>query len=167
MKMSSDGVQGPGRLSLGKRFWGHPLKPSSLAIFRGGRIEVKGNFAFHRGADVRVGKGAVLKLGSGYAADNVHIDCFDDISIGDGVAIAKDVTIMDTDHHHITGKPMTAPVRIGNRCWIGHGATILKGVTIGDGAVIGAQAVVTRDVPAGVAAVGRPAHPVGPVEWRL
>ena len=34
------------------------------------------------------------------------------------------------------------------------------GVTIGDNAVVGAGAVVTRDVPADVVAVGNPARPV-------
>ena len=34
--------------------------------------------------------------------------------------------------------------------------TILGGVTIGEGAVIGAGSVVTRDIPAGVIAVGNP-----------
>lgn len=34
--------------------------------------------------------------------------------------------------------------------------TVCGGVTIGDGAVIGAGRVVTRDIPAGVAAAGSP-----------
>lgn len=38
--------------------------------------------------------------------------------------------------------------------------TILGGVTIGEGAVIGAGSVVTRDIPAGVIAVGNPCHPL-------
>ena len=34
---------------------------------------------------------------------------------------------------------------------------ILPGITIGDGATVGANAVVTRDVPAGVLVAGVPA----------
>lgn len=48
------------------------------------------------------------------------------------------------------------PVRIGNNVWIGAGAVILPGITIGDDSVIGAGSVVTKDIPAGVVAVGNP-----------
>jgi maltose O-acetyltransferase len=36
----------------------------------------------------------------------------------------------------------------------------LRGVTVGDNAVIGASAVVTKEVPAGVVAIGIPARAV-------
>jgi galactoside O-acetyltransferase len=53
-----------------------------------------------------------------------------------------------------------APVTIGNKCWIGFGASILKGVTVGEGAVIGACAVVTRDVPPFTVVAGNPAQEI-------
>ena len=40
----------------------------------------------------------------------------------------------------------------------GGGAIVCPGVTIGDDTVVGAGAVVTRDLPAGVVAVGKPAR---------
>ncbi|GGZ92193.1 hypothetical protein GCM10010389_33490 [Streptomyces echinoruber] len=51
------------------------------------------------------------------------------------------------------------PVTLGDNIWIG-GAVVLPGVTVGDDSVIGAGAVVTKDVPAGVVAVGNPARVV-------
>ena len=52
------------------------------------------------------------------------------------------------------------PVTIGSNVWIGGSVTITPGVTIGDDSIIGAGSVVTRDIPAGVVAVGNPCRPV-------
>lgn len=51
-------------------------------------------------------------------------------------------------------------ISIGHDTWIGHGAVIMPGVSIGHGAIIGSNAVVTRDVPDFVIAVGVPAKPI-------
>ena len=53
-----------------------------------------------------------------------------------------------------------APIAIGDNVWLGGGTIVLPGVTIGDDSVIGAGAVVTKDVPADVLAVGNPARVV-------
>jgi maltose O-acetyltransferase len=53
-------------------------------------------------------------------------------------------------------RELGAEVTIGSDVWVGGGAIILPGVTIGDRAVIGAGSVVTKDIPAGVIAVGNP-----------
>jgi serine O-acetyltransferase len=45
---------------------------------------------------------------------------------------------------------------------LGSGAQILGPITIGEGARVGANSVVTKDLPAGVTAVGIPAHVVMP-----
>lgn len=45
---------------------------------------------------------------------------------------------------------------IGNNVWLGGGVIVCPGVTIGDNSVIGAGSVVTKDVPANVAAAGNP-----------
>mgnify|MGYP000019537184 CR=1 FL=1 len=47
-------------------------------------------------------------------------------------------------------------VHIGKNVWIGAGCVILPGVTIGTNTVIGAGSIVTKDIPAGVVAVGNP-----------
>ena len=47
-------------------------------------------------------------------------------------------------------------VHIGKNVWIGAGTVILPGVSIGDNSVIGAGAIVTKDIPSNVVAVGNP-----------
>jgi acetyltransferase-like isoleucine patch superfamily enzyme len=105
----------------------------------------------------------------------INFDCIfldgADITIGDGTAIAPRVQFLTAGHplhptERITRDPLTgkrnggyainAPIVVGKDCWIGAGALILAGVTIGDGTTIGAGSVVTKDIPAGVLAVGNP-----------
>jgi acetyltransferase-like isoleucine patch superfamily enzyme len=49
-------------------------------------------------------------------------------------------------------------VKIGNHCWIGAGAIILKNVELGDACVVGAGAVVTKSFPNGSVIAGVPAR---------
>jgi serine O-acetyltransferase len=48
--------------------------------------------------------------------------------------------------------------RLGRHVFLGDGAKVVGAVTVGDDAVIGVSSVVTKDVPAGVVAVGIPAR---------
>lgn len=56
------------------------------------------------------------------------------------------------------GAVLAGRAQVGEAASIGANATILPDRSVGAGAVIGAGAVVSRDVPAGVIAVGRPAR---------
>ena len=56
------------------------------------------------------------------------------------------------------GYQYNLPIHIGKNCWLGAGVIVVPGVTIGDNSVIGAGAVVTKDIPANVVAVGTPAR---------
>ena len=69
------------------------------------------------------------------------------VEFGEDVVIGQQVTIGNR------GGMMAAP-KIGHRVYIGAGAKILGPLTIGDDAVVGANAVVTKDVPAGATVVG-------------
>ncbi|WP_111212108.1 DapH/DapD/GlmU-related protein [Micromonospora craterilacus] len=77
-----------------------------------------------------------------------------------------------TPTHPIDPEPRRAkweaalPITIGNNVWIGGMAVICPGVTIGDNSVIGAGAVVTKDIPADVVAVGNPARVIRSVHDR-
>lgn len=75
------------------------------------------------------------------------------IVIHSGARIGRDVVI----GHQVTlgGRDVSpaAPV-IEDGVYIGAGAKILGGVTVGCGATVGANAVITKDVPAGATVVG-------------
>lgn len=58
------------------------------------------------------------------------------------------------------GKIKDAP-SLGDGSYIGAGARVLGPVTVGAGSTVGANAVVTRDVPAGETHVGIPARRIG------
>jgi acetyltransferase-like isoleucine patch superfamily enzyme len=106
----------------------------------------------------------------------INFDCIfldgADIRIGDGTVVAPRVQFLTAGHpvdpmerttfndngERTGGICINKPITVGKDCWIGAGAIILGGVTIGDGTTIGAGSVVTRDIPAGVVAVGSPAR---------
>lgn len=94
---------------------------------------------------------------------NFNLTLVDDgnIYIGDHVMIGPNVTLVTAAHPiypelREKGYQFNRDIHIGNRVWLGAGVIVLPGVTIGDDAVIGAGAVVSKDVPAGVVAVGVP-----------
>lgn len=86
-----------------------------------------------------------------------EIRCDEKIIIGSYNQISYDVKIWDTNTHRIlpieerrkvtkqffpyfgleTSPPKTSAVIIGNDCWIGERAALLKGTTIGNGSIIG------------------------------
>jgi maltose O-acetyltransferase len=94
------------------------------------------------------------------------IDACGLVDIGDDNMVGPDVYIADSNHQfgdslRPAALPMAAGrVRIGNRCWIGAKAVILKDVELGDGCVVAAGAVVTRSVAPGQRVAGVPARPI-------
>ena len=72
--------------------------------------------------------------------------------VGDDVMIYHGVTLGGRTLQQVKRHPT-----IGHRVTIGAGAKILGPLTVGDDSAIGANAVVTRDVPAGSIATGIPA----------
>lgn len=56
----------------------------------------------------------------------------------------------------VSGALTDCAIVLGPNCWLGQGATLLKGVGIGYGSVIGARTVVTANVPPLSIVVGHP-----------
>ena len=108
-----------------------------------------------------------IRIGNDVGISGSTVYAWNSIEIGDHTRIGANCKIMDTDMHALDLEDRnadnfdavkTAPIRIGESCFIGCNSLILKGVTIGEGAVIGAGSVVTRDVPAFAVAAGNPAR---------
>lgn len=106
--------------------------------------------------------GAHLHFGKGvYANFNLTLVNDTHIYVGDYTMIGPNVTIATAGHPILPelreqGYQYNIPVHIGKNCWLGAGVIVLPGITIGDNTVIGAGSVVTKDIPAGVVAVGNP-----------
>jgi maltose O-acetyltransferase len=85
------------------------------------------------------------------------------ITIGAACQLATRVQLL-TATHPIDPEPRrigwesAEPIAIADNVWLGGGAIVCPGVSIGQDTVVGAGAVVTRDLPAGVVAVGVPAR---------
>lgn len=89
-------------------------------------------------SNIRVGRHVHVNLGT-----TIGHDCV----IGDYVTLAPGV--------HISGN-----VVIHDGVEFGSGSVVIPGVEIGEGSIIGAGAVVTKNIPANVTAVGMPARPL-------
>jgi acetyltransferase-like isoleucine patch superfamily enzyme len=108
--------------------------------------------------------GIRIRIGDrNYFNRNFMIDAGGLVEIGDRNMFGPDVYITDSNHRFDPGfapgeQPMdVGKVKIGNCCWIGAKAVILKDVELGDGCVVGAGAVVTKSVLPGAVVVGVPA----------
>jgi maltose O-acetyltransferase len=110
----------------------------------------------------RCGYGYNIALGHNAFVDFdcVFLDCAR-ISIGDGAQLGPRVQLY-TVTHPVASEPRRAglerarPIELGDNVWLGGGTIVLPGVRIGADTVVGAGSVVTRDLPAGVVAMGSP-----------
>ncbi|PAP76392.1 acetyltransferase [Rubrivirga marina] len=115
------------------------------------------------GRRVGVGAGTIVCAGTMVTTD---------IEIGDHVILNLDCTVgHDTQIEQFTtvapSVNISGDIRIGEGCDLGTGAAIIQGVSIGAWTVLGAGAVVVRDLPANVTAVGAPARAIKerPAGW--
>jgi maltose O-acetyltransferase len=98
---------------------------------------------------------------------NFGLVCLDvaTVTIGDDVQIGPNVQLL-TPTHPVEPGPRrdkwesAKPIVVGDNVWLGGGVIVGPGITIGENTVVGAGAIVTRDLPANVVAVGNPARVV-------
>jgi acetyltransferase-like isoleucine patch superfamily enzyme len=169
-------------------YWLHALRYVWFFKIRNRHIATRGFVFLERGCEiycrrglarmelgrwVHIGRGNTIRCHEGFLriGDKVVfgsddcVNCYLDVEIGNDCILADDVYIGDFDHRFDDpAVPMrkqgivTAPVRVGDDCWIGAKTSIMRGVFVGRGSVIGANSVVTHDVPAYSVAGGNPAR---------
>jgi serine O-acetyltransferase len=97
-----------------------------------------------------------VKIGSG-----LFIDHGTGVTIGEGVVIGDDGSILQDVTIGNSLKGQVGAPRIGRGVLLSAGATVLGNIDIGDFAKIGAGSLVVASVPSGYTAVGVPARLVG------
>lgn len=120
--------------------------------------EIRSPLHVDYGSNIRIGARTFANFGL-VALDVREIVIGDDVQIGSNVQLLTPTHPLDPQQRRDkweAGQPIT----IEDNVWLGSGAIVLAGVTIGADTVVGAGAVVTKDLPAGVLAVGNPARVV-------
>jgi len=105
-----------------------------------------------RGTNIDITRPFMLKIGN-------------DVQIASGVTILThgyDWSVFKGLYNEVSGS--CSQVVIGDNCFIGMNATILKGVHIGNNCVIGANSLVNKDIPDNCVAAGNPAKPIMSIE---
>lgn len=98
--------------------------------------------------DVRVGAGLVGAAGL-YASSGQHEF---------RASPAIPIKLQDRRRAAERWDERSAPIEIGEDCWLGLNVVVMRGVTIGRGCIVGANSVVTRDLPPYSVAAGAPAR---------
>jgi maltose O-acetyltransferase len=114
------------------------------------------------GSHIRIGARSFANYGL-VALDVAPITIGDDVQIGTNVQLLTPTHPVDAELRRAKWEA-AKPIVIGDNVWLGSGAIVLAGVTIGANTVVGAGAVVTRDLPPDVVAVGNPARVTRKIE---
>lgn len=121
----------------------------------GDDVDVRPGLSVDYGWNISIGSGTFVN--SGLTA----LDCAP-VRIGERCQIGPNVQLLTPTHpldvaERRAGIEGAQPITLGDDVWLGGGVIVLPGVSIGANTVVGAGAVVTRDLPADVVAVGNPA----------
>ncbi len=120
--------------------------------------EIRAPFSCDYGYQIRIGARTFVNFGL-VALDVATITIGDDVQIGPSVQLLTPTHPVDAGLRRAKWES-AEPISIADNVWLGGGVIVLPGVTIGENTVVGAGAVVTKDLPADVVAVGTPARVV-------
>ena len=128
----------------------------------GDGVRIRAPFHCDFGYHISIGARTFVNFGA-VMLDAAPITIGADVQIGPNVQLLTPAHELDTERRR-AGWEKAVPVTVGDNVWLGGGVIVCSGVTIGNDTVVGAGAVVTRDLPSGVLAVGNPARVVRPLD---
>ncbi len=138
---------------MARWLWRHRFRLAARFLSQLGRMLT--GIEIHPGA--KIGRRLFIDHGLGVVIGETS-EIGDDVTLYQGVTLGGLAPSVDSASQvNVKRHPTLADGVI-----VGSGAQILGPFIIGEGARVGANAVVTSDIPAGVTAVGIPAHPVLP-----
>lgn len=123
----------------------------SLYLEGNSRLDLN-NISSRKNLTIVICNGEVIIGDDCFFNNNCSINCLDKVTIGKDTIFGESIKIYDHDHlvnddyFVFKNKFITAPVSIGENCWIGSNVTILKGVHISDRVIIGANAVINKSI---------------------
>ena len=137
------------KVRLGRRLQlPHGGKPVYLG--RGARLIVaeRGMMKLGRGAYVddhcrlQVSAGARMVVGEGcYLNTNCRLVAAEHVELGAHTMLGPNVCVFDHDHvfdaEGVHGQIVSAPIAIGERCWLGAHALVTKGIIVADRICVG------------------------------
>jgi maltose O-acetyltransferase len=121
-------------------------------------VTVRPPFQCDYGSYISIGAGTFVNFGAVFL-DTARITVGAAVQIGPNVQLLTPTHEMDAERRR-AGWEKALPITIGDNVWLGGGVIVCPGVTVGENTVVGAGSVVTRNLPAGVLAVGNPARVV-------
>jgi maltose O-acetyltransferase len=124
--------------------------------------EIRAPFHCDYGSNLSIGARTFANFGL-VVLDVAPVTIGDDVQIGPFVQLLTATHPLDPDLRRAKWEA-AEPIAIGDNVWLGGGVLVLPGVSIGEDTVVGAGAVVTRDLPGRVVAVGNPARIIRTVD---
>ena len=120
----------------------------------GTEVWIEPDFRCEFGKNIVIGNNVYINFGC------IILDCAE-VTIGDNVLLGPNIGIYAANHsldaeERINGGCCGKPVHVGNNVSLAGDVKILPGVSVGDNTIIGTGSIVTKDIPAGVIAVGNP-----------
>ena len=122
----------------------------------GEHVDIRPPLAMDYGYQTSIGPGTFINSGA-VILDVGRVTIGADVQIGPNVQLLTPTHPLEPELRR-SGAEAAEPIAIGDNVWLGGGVIVCPGVTIGQDTVVGAGAVVTRDLPPGVLAVGNPAR---------